>query len=299
MVSVVGRMHRPVVRVIGHRLAAATTPGGMRRVVDRATLLLVPPRGVRVEPASLAGLDGLRVVPTVPASPPHAVLLLHGGGYVFGSPRTYRHLAGRIAVAGSAVVHLPSYRLAPEHPHPAAVEDGLRCYEAMLERWQPHELVVAGDSAGAGLAVAVLQAARDAALPMPAGVVLLSPWLDLTGTAPSHRTNADSELLILPPTVARAAGWYRGEHAADDPGVSPLFGDLDRLPPALVQVSDDELLLSDSLAFAERARAAGVEVVLEVESGMWHVWHLMAPAVPEARSAIERIGGFVVARTGG
>ena len=154
-------------------------------------------------------------------------------------------------------------------------------------------LAVGGDSAGGGLAVAVLQAARRAGLPMPACLVLLSPWLDLTGEGESHTTNVDSEILILPPSVERATRFYRGDVAADDPAVSPLFGDLTGLPPTLVQVSRNELLYSDSESFTDRARAAGVDVDLRVVADLWHVWHLMAPIVLEARASIAEIGECV------
>jgi epsilon-lactone hydrolase len=293
MASLAARFQRPVVRLIGRRLAAATTGEQMRRVIGRANALLAPCPGVTTEPFELGGRGGLRVVPKAAPTPERAMLMFHGGGYVFGSPQMYRPLAGRIAKAAHTAVYVPTYRLAPEHPHPAAVEDGFSAYRAMLEHVPPERLAVGGDSAGGGLSVAVLQAARREGLPMPACLVLLSPWLDLTGGGDSHTTNADSEILILPASVERASRFYRGDVAADDPGVSPLFGDLSGLPPTLVQVSRNELLFSDSETFAERATAAGVEVDLRTVPDLWHVWHLMAPIVPEARASIAEIGEFV------
>lgn len=297
MAGLIARAHRPVARMIGRRLAAATTPERMRRTIERANALLLPCSGIIVEPTTFAELGGLRVAPKRSASDDRAILMFHGGGYVFGSPRMYRGLAGRVAKAADASVHLPQYRLAPEHAHPAAVHDGLTAYRAMLDRHRAERIVVAGDSAGGGLTVATLQAARDEGLPMPAGMVLLSPWLDLTGGGQSYRANVGTEILILPPVVARAAGWYRGDHPADAPGVSPLFGELAGLPPALVQVSASELLYSDSESFASAARAVGVDVDLRVEADLWHVWQLMAPVVPEARASIAQIGRFVAERT--
>ncbi|MDW3214514.1 MAG: alpha/beta hydrolase [Ilumatobacteraceae bacterium] len=293
MASLPARLQRPVVRLIGRRLAAATTAERMRRVIGRANALLAPCLGVTTAPVELGGRDGLRLTPSGSATPERAVLMFHGGGYVFGSPRMYRPLAGRVAKAASAAVYLPSYRLAPEHPHPAAVDDGLAAYRALIEQVPVERLAVGGDSAGGGLSVAVLQAARRAGLPMPACLVLLSPWLDLTGDGESHTANADSEILILPASVERATRFYRGDVAADDPAVSPLFGDLTGLPPTLVQVSRNELLFSDSDTFADRAGAAGVDVDLRVADDLWHVWHLMAPVVPEARASIAEIGEFV------
>ena len=293
MASLPARLHRPVVRLIGRRLAAAGTAERMRRVIRRANALLAPCTGVMTEPFPIGGRDGLRVIPKASPTPERAMLMFHGGGYVFGSPEMYRPLAGRVAKAVHAAVYRPSYRLAPEHPHPAAVDDGLAAYRALLGQVPAERLAVGGDSAGGGLSVAVLQAAGRAGLPMPACLVLLSPWLDLTGDGESHTTNADSEILILPASVERATRFYRGEVAADDPAVSPLFGDLTGLPPTLVQVSRNELLYSDSESFADRAGAAGVDVDLRVVDDLWHVWHLMAPVVPEARASIAEIGEFV------
>lgn len=293
MPSLAARLQRPVVRLIGRRLAAATTPDRMRRVIGRANALLAPCRGVTAEPFELGGRDGIRVVPKASPTPERAMLMFHGGGYVFGSPKMYRSLAGRIAKAAHAAVYVPSYRLAPEHPHPAAVEDGLEAYRALLDQVPAARLAVGGDSAGGGLSLAVLQAARREGLAMPACLVLLSPWLDLTGTGESHTTNADTEILILAPSVERATGYYRGTVDADDPAVSPLFGELSGLPPTLVQVSGNELLLSDSTSFADQARTAGSDVDLRVADDLWHVWHLMAPIVPEARASIAEIGDFV------
>ena len=296
MASRIAWMHRPVVKRIGRDLAAATTPEEMRAVIDRANRLMAPCRGVMIDTTTFGGLEGLRVVPKRDRDSGRHVLLFHGGGYVFGSPTMYRALAGRIAKAAGATVHIPDYRLAPEHPHPAAIEDGLAAYRSMLARTPADRLVVAGDSAGGNLTVAVLQAARDEQLPMPAGAVLLSPWLDLRGAA-ADKLNAATEILILPATVDRASGWYRGDHGVDEPAISPLLGSLEGLPPTLVQVSDSEILYSDSQDFVAAAREAGVDVTLEVEDDLWHVWQLMAPAVSEARRSIASIGRFVVERT--
>lgn len=292
MPSTIAKLHLPVVRLIGRRLAAAATADRMRRVIGVAGLLLAPATGVTRAPLDLAGLGGLRIVPKAGAKPNRIVLLFHGGGYVFGSAKMYGGLAGRVAKAASATVVVPEYRLAPEHPHPAAVEDGLTAYRALLDAHPPEHIVVGGDSAGGGLTLAVVQAARDEGLPVPAGLFLMSPWLDLRGDA-SARANAATELLILPASIERAIRFYRGDHAVDDPAISPILGGLAGLPPSLVQVSTSEILYDDSVAFASGASAAGVEVTVETEDGLWHVWQLMAPALPEARRSIASIGRFV------
>lgn len=297
MSSRIARANQPVVRLIGRRLAAAPTPERMRRVIGGASKLMAPCRGVERESITIAGRDGLRLTPKRGAGGARTALMFHGGGYVFGSPGMYAGLAGRIAKAAAATVVVPTYRLAPEHPYPAAIDDGLAVYRELVDEIPPAQLSVGGDSAGGGMTVAVLQAAHAEGLPMPGCAFLMSPWLDLTGSSESHTTNEATEMLIRPESVTRASGYYRGPIDADDARVSPLFGDLTALPPTLVQVSDSELLFSDSVAFHERASAAGVAVDLRVESGLWHVWQLMAPAVPEARRSIDEIGEFVARHT--
>ena len=294
MTSVIARAHRPVVRRIGKRLAAADTPEQMRAFIDRVAMLLMAPTwGVTSSNATLGGLAGLRIEPRASTSGDRGLLMFHGGGYVFGSPKMYRHLAGRIAKAAGATVYVPAYRLAPEHPHPAAIEDGLAAYRAILDRHEPGRLAVGGDSAGGNMTLAVLIAARDEGLPMPACIVLMSPWTDLTATSDSWTTNVDSELSIRPETIRRATDWYCGDRDRGDPRLSPQFADLRGLPPMLIQVSDAEILSSDSTALADAARAADVDVRLEVAHGMWHVWQLQAPIVPEARTSIESVGEFI------
>lgn len=296
MPSRIARLHIPVVKQIGRRLAAAETPEQVRRVIAVASATLAPARGVRRRPVDLGGVDGLRVAPKRGAAGDRTVLLFHGGGYVFGSAKMYRGLAGRIADGATCTVEVPDYRLAPEHPYPAALDDGLAAYRAVVERVGADHLVVGGDSAGGGLTLAVLQRARSEGLPMPAGAFLLSPWLDLRGSA-TDLPNADSEILILPDIIDRAARWYVGAATADDPGISPILGSMDGMPPTLLQVSDEEALFAHGEAFIAAAEAAGVDVTVEIASGMWHVWQLMAPLVPEARASILSIVRFVAGCT--
>lgn len=295
MPSLIARAHQPVVRLIGRRLAAADTPERVRRVIAVAGKLMAPVIGVTATETTFGPRGGLEIVPMSADDPDRTVVMFHGGGYVFGSPGMYRGLAGRIAKAAGATVLVPDYRLAPEHPHPAAVDDGLAAYRAILERTD--RFVMTGDSAGGGLVLAVLAAARAEGLPMPAGAILMSPWLDLRpdpGTLP----NAASELLIRPPIVRRASAWYTGDTDRATPAISPGLAVAAGLPPLLVQVSSSELLYDETIAYVERARAAGVDVTLEVEDRLWHVWQLMAPAVPESRASIRSVADFIASRLG-
>jgi epsilon-lactone hydrolase len=228
-----------------------------------------------------------------------AVLYLHGGGYVIGSPRSHRHLAAAIGRAAGTPTLLLDYRLAPEHPFPAAVDDAVAAYQWLLARGLPsRRIVVAGDSAGGGLTVALLLALRERGIPQPAGGVCISPWVDLTCSGASYATKAGTDPIVTRDGVAAMAQAYAGTGDFKGPLVSPLFADLRGLPPLLVQVGSEEVLLDDARGLSARARAAGVDVTLEEWPAMIHVWHWFLPMLDEAERAIATIGGFVRTRIG-
>lgn len=220
------------------------------------------------------------------------VLYFHGGGYVMGSLNTHAELMGRISRACRAPVLGIDYRLAPEHPYPAAVEDAVASYDRLRDNGiEPGQIVIAGDSAGGGLTLACLLALQEQGKPQPAGAVLLSPWTDLTASGASVRTRAKEDPMIDGNVLAPMAGLYCGDVAATTPGVSPLFGDLTGLPPTLIQVGDFEVLLDDSTRLAERASKAGVDVQMEVFDGAFHVFQ-HNPNLPESTQALAAIGAF-------
>ncbi len=222
------------------------------------------------------------------------VLYLHGGGYAIGSNRTHIELAGRLARAARAQVLMLEYRLAPENPFPAAVEDVLSAYRYLLEqRVGAGQVLLAGDSAGGGLAVATAMAIRDLGLPAPAGVVGISPWLDLSCGLSSAFAAQSRDPLITPSRIRFFAGHYAAGRDPTHPWMSPLFGELEDLPPTLIQVGSDEILLAECRAFAERAARVRVPVMVEEWPNMFHVWHMTAGLLPEGRQAIRRIGRFV------
>jgi monoterpene epsilon-lactone hydrolase len=257
-----------------------------------ATALPVEP-DVKCEPVKAATVAA-EWVNAPGADPDRAVLYLHGGGYVIGSLNTHRGFAGRLSRAAKARVLLIDYRLAPEHPHPAAVEDSVAAYRWMLASGlKASRIAVAGDSAGGGLTVAALVAIRDAGLPMPAAGVCLSPWVDLEGIGESMTSKADVDPLVQKAPLLQMAAAYLGGKDPRTPLAAPLYADLSGLPPLLIQVGTSETLLDDAARIAERARKAGVTVTYEPWEGMIHVWQIFAPMLDEGAQAIARIGEFV------
>ena len=250
-------------------------------------------RGVESRWADLGGVPGEWLVPEQ-ASEGRTILYLHGGGWVLGYYSPHRLMVGRIARAAQARALVLDYRLAPEHPFPAALEDSLAAYRCLLQQGvEPGKLVLAGDSAGGNLVPATLLALRDAGDPLPAGAALLSPATDLTQQGSSFETNLDKEALLPKSFVDSCLEMYLNGADPCQPLVSPLFGDLHGLPPLLIQAGGDELLLSDSTRFAEKAQKSGVQVKLEVYPGMWHVWQMYAPFLPEGRQAVNSIAAFI------
>jgi acetyl esterase/lipase len=255
--------------------------------------------GTAVETVDVAGVPSEWVRPAVVVAPDACVLYLHGGGYVIGSCNTHRPLASHLGARAGLPVLVIDYRLAPEHPYPAAVDDALTAYDWLLARgFDPARVVVAGDSAGGGLTLATLLALRARGRPMPALGVAISPWVDLTLSGDSMDSMGDRDPLITRPGLQRMADWYVGSADAADPIVSPLFGDPGGLPPLLIHAGEVEALRDDAVRFAARAAAAGVDVTLEVWPEMIHVWHVLGPGVPEAEAAVTRIAEFIAARLG-
>lgn len=234
-----------------------------------------------------------------PVEPHPVVVYLHGGGYVLGSPKTHRELALRVARAAGARVLSIDYRLAPEHPHPAAVDDALAAYRWLLAAGvAPERVVLMGDSAGGGLVVATLVALAASGARLPAAGVCLSPWVDLTIEGASAQQSRPGDPLISPELLRTMAAHYLADLPAWTPLASPLFAPLAGLPPLLIQVGTAELLYDDAARLAARACAAGVDVQFEPWDDMPHVWHLFAASLPEGRAAIEQVGRYVRERTG-
>lgn len=274
-------------------VGAAATIAEMRSGFDQMAAVFPIDPSTKLEPVSAGGVKS-EWVSAPEAEPSRAILYLHGGGYVIGSIHTHRAFAARLSKASGARVLLIDYRLAPEHPHPAAVEDAIAAFQWMLAQGiQASKIAVAGDSAGGGLTIAALVAIRDAKMPMPGAGVCLSPWVDLEAIGESMTTKAGEDPIVQRDGLIKMAKLYLNGQSPRTPLAAPLYADLSGLPPLLIQVGTSETLLDDSIRLAERARKAGVQVQLEPWEKMIHVWQMFAPMLEEGQQAIDRIGEFV------
>ncbi len=265
----------------------------MRAGMEAFTTAAPLPEGVDFDPVDAGGVPA-EWTRAAGASDDRVVLYFHGGGYVMGSVATHRGLTAGISRAAGARVLSVDYRLAPEHPYPAAVEDGVAAYRFLREQGvAPGQLAVAGDSAGGGLTIATLLALREVGEPLPACGVCISPWVDLTQGGESMETKADEDPLVGREVLQQMADAYVADGDPRAPTASPCFADLAGLPPLLIQVGTAETLLDDARSLADRAKTSGVDVVLEEWDQMIHVWHAFEVLLPEAKQAIDRRGQYL------
>lgn len=251
------------------------------------------PRAARISETQLGGVRCELITPAEGAGD-RVLFFVHGGGYVVCSPRTHRPLTSRLALALNATTYVPHYSLAPEHVFPAGLNDVLAAYRGLLAKAvEPSRIVIAGDSAGGGLALALALSIRDQGLPAPGRLVLISPWTDLTLSGETLRSKDGIDPMLTWRWIIAKTPLYAGLTDAAHPLMSPLFADLSGLPPTLVQVGSEEILLSDSERLAERAEAAGWDLQLQVWDGMWHDFQMLGGFLPEAEAAIEDIRTFV------
>ena len=254
------------------------------------------PAGVTVTAAALGGVPTAEV--TVDGvEPRHVVLYFHGGVYVLGDAFQAAGLAAQVGRRTQAKVISVDYRLAPEHPYPAAVDDALTAYEALLQGGTaPADIAFAGESAGGGLAVATLVNARDRGLPLPAAAFAMSPYADLTLAGETLDAKRESDPLLSREALQARVGDYTGEHDAGLGLISPIFADLSGLPPLIIQVGTHEVLLDDAVRLARQAAIADVEVTLDITPGVPHVFQAYYPILDEAGAALDRAGQFLSAR---
>ena len=265
----------------------------MRRGMESLARLTSLPSKTKVEKVTIHKISAEWIC-AAEALEDRAILYLHGGGYNICSPNTHRELAANISKASGAKVLLPDYRLAPENPFPSALEDAILAYRWLLDTGlKSGKVAIAGDSAGGGLSLATTISLRDAGEPLPASIVCISPWTDLEMSGHSIATHAEIDPMLNLQSLKIMATNYIGNGTARDPLISTIYADLENISPLLIHVGSDEILLNDSTRIAEKAKESGVDVTLEIYDHMWHVFHLNARLMPEAKSAIKELGAFI------
>jgi acetyl esterase/lipase len=271
----------------------------MRRMFEHWGDVTVEPGAVDYLEVDAGGVPALWAVPKGCAQE-RVVQCTHGGGYVTGSMYTHRKMYGHFAKAINCRALILNYRLAPEHPHPAPVDDAVTAYRWLLDQGiEAKHIALTGDSAGGGLSVTTLLRAKERGLPMPAATMPLSPWLDMEATSATYDSNRENDALVSREIIMLMAGTFLGENGnRKDPFANPLLADLRGLPPMHIQVGGDETLLDDSRHLAELARRANVDVTLEIGPGMQHVYHMLAGNAPEADAAIWNLAGWVRPKLG-
>jgi epsilon-lactone hydrolase len=283
-----------IIQLLKNRpIAQSPSLAETRAGFERMAIMFPVDEDVKCEPVQ-AGSVKAEWITAPGADAGRAILYLHGGGYVIGSISTHRSLAARLSKAARARVLLIDYRLAPEHPFPAAVDDSVAAYQWMLSLGlAPARIAVAGDSAGGGLTIATLVAIRDAKLPTPAAGAALSPWVDLEGIGESMTSKSAADPMVQKAGLVEMAKLYLGGKDPRTPLAAPLYADLTGLPPLLIQVGTAETLMDDASRIAERARKAGVKVDYQPYDNMIHVFQMFAPLLEEGQQAIDRIGEFI------
>ena len=274
-------------------LARAEDPAALREGFERkARFWFRPPRGSRFIRDRIGGGPALRVLgPGVDLGDGPVILYFHGGGYVFGSPDTHRAMLARLSAPSGMPACLPAYRLAPEHPFPAAVEDGLAALSALADH--PGGVVLGGDSAGGGLALAVLGAALAQSGPVPRALFAFSPLTDLTFSGESFRRNARADAMLPASRAHETADMYLQGADARDPRASPLFADFTGAPPVWLTAGDTEILLDDTRRMAARMRAQGVDVTVRIARDLPHVWPMFGGYIPEAQATLTDLAGWL------
>ena len=275
-----------------------TRPGrdilSQRKSLEFFARFSVPPRGLTRESLRTDSFQGEWFIPTG-ADDKRVILYLHGGAFVLGSSLLYRELLVQLAEMSGIRILFLDYRLAPEHPYPAAFDDCLSAYSHLINNgYQAKNIAVCGDSAGGNLALILSILASEHELPKPACLACFSPFIDLSFSGDSITELGDIDPMLSIDWLREAAGHYLLDNDPKDFRVSPLFGGLDALPPVLVQVGSEELLLSDATRLEEKADAAGANLELEIWEPMWHVWQLYGRYLPQAKEALSRSAAFVV-----
>ena len=281
---------RQTMRWIVSPLLSPSIPVSLqRKLISKAYLTSIPPRGCQFQDIEAEGLALTRVSHS--EEPRGIVLYLHGGGYICGSPKTHRGLTGHLAKSSNTMVIVPDYRLAPENPFPAALDDAETLYRALLDEGHPPEAIsLAGDSAGGGLAVALCVRLRDRGVALPASLTLFSPWVDVSN---DHLYSPEVEPLLSRRWIDKTARLYCGAESRSNPLISPIHADLSGLPPMLIQVGSQEILMNDAGRLADAANRDGIDVRLDIFNSLWHVFQIHAGQLDRATKAVDEAGEFI------
>lgn len=291
--SIRSRIFRRMMKLF---VTPADAPIAKRRAALERAGKLPGPRGIDRTSIEVGGVPALRATPVSGPAKRH-VLFLHGGGYIMGSSTSHFTVASRLGKMADGSVTVVDYRLAPEHPFPAALDDCVAAARDLIGEVGAAHVAIVGDSAGGGATIATLCALRDAGDPLPACAFVMSPWVDLTGSGDSVTSKRDVDPVVEPDMLDGCAADYLNGADATDPRASPLFADLTGLPPLLIQVGSDEVLLDDSVRLAASAKEAGVDVELDEWPGMWHVFQALVGSMPEANRAMQQGAEFIMRHT--
>ncbi|MFD2229588.1 alpha/beta hydrolase [Alkalimarinus sediminis] len=297
MPSPQSRATRWVVKSLIAPILNAETPIDIQRKrLDKLVGLIPLPRGVKTRALKIRGIPALWI--DTKAKNHRVILFLHGGAFNIGSIQSHKEFAARVGQAANANVLLIDYRLAPEHPFPAGLDDAVSAYHWLgVQGYSSRNIAIVGDSAGGGLALSTAMRLRDGASDLPACLCLMSPWTDLTMSGESVKTNATTDIMLNPLWTRQLAHHYAGPDSLANPLASPHYGDFSGLPPIITHAADDEILLSDARRLTKKALAAGVDATLEEFSGVWHIWHTHAGFMPESKRAMKKIGAFIKRHT--
>lgn len=293
MPSIRSRIVYRMCKLFGSPFDARASLAKQRASMDRLGKFYVMPPKVDIQSVSIGDMYAEWIRPHG-AGQDCVILYLHGGGYTMGSCNTHRSLASWISAVSQVPALLIDYRLAPENPYPAALDDTIKAFHYLLDQGiRPEKIVIGGDSAGGGLAVAGTLFLRDKKEKLPGGIICISPWADLTMSGETMTTCSKTDPFITRKTSILHASWYVGEYDPKLLLISPIFADLSGFPPIFIQVGEYEVLQSDAVRLSKTASQAGVDVTLEIWDGMWHVWHMLVGCMPESRRAIDKIGVFI------
>jgi epsilon-lactone hydrolase len=280
-------------RLIGSHFNPSLTIDEIRKGMEKATRMAFLPANTNVEKTRYGDIDA-ELVTGKDANEEYVVLYLHGGGYNTGSPQTHREFTAHISNASHAKVLVPDYRLAPESPFPAALEDAIASYHWLLDNgYSSEKIAIAGESAGGGLTLATCLTLRDNGDHLPSSLTVLSPWTDLEMTGESAKTLEDLDPMLNFEAIRMMALNYIGTSDASSPLISPIHADFKNFPPMLIHVGSDEMLLDDSRRVADSVRQAGVDITIKIYKEMWHFFHVFYRLMPEAKAAVREIGSFI------